>query len=96
MAEIGFLVVCLLLLFLFFSILNHYFDKPLHALLFFLKRHQNNFNYFNNQKKWESNLKEAPKYCIFLHITMGTTGARHRMGILVSSVMDIIFHGSDA
>ena len=47
-------------------------------------------------KRWGSNFKVAPNFCIFLYNTMETTGVRQGMGIMHSDVMDTVFHSGDA
>ena len=72
-------------------------NMPEHNLdIFHWKRHQNDLGYPIKREKWGSNLKVAPKLCIFLYNAMGTTGVRQWKIIMHRGVMDTVFHSGDA
>ena len=52
---------------------------------------QNGSDYTIKHEKWGSNLKVAPKLCIFLYNAMESTGVRQGMG-MHSDVMDTVFN----
>ena len=58
--------------------------------LFFLETPLNNFNYFTNQKK--VGIKPKHQNIALSH----TLQWELLMGIVLSNVVDILFHGSDA
>ena len=89
-----------ILLFAVFKNLKSSFSEdnmPEHALVIFIKkRHRNGLGYHINCQKRGSNLKAAPKLCIFLYNAMVTTGVRQGMIIMHLGVMDTVFHSGDA
>ena len=64
--------------------------------IFIQKRHQNCLGYPIKREKRGSNLKIAPKLCIFLYNAIETTGVHQGMIIMHSGLMDSVFHSGDA
>ena len=71
--------------------------QPEHALDIFIENANKMVWFISlNTKKWRSNIKVAPKLCIFLYNAMETIGIRQGMNIMLSGVMGTVFNSCDA